>query len=145
VLGRVRAAASRAQRKPLLKRFSGRLVARGQSVHWTLEVAGDKALAPDQHIVAQPGRLLTQACEGGVAMKIVTLDPAPASHRILALKSNLRTLEEALGAILDLVGNDDYALDEDMRDELMRLVGHALVMAFSLMTAFDELQACFPL
>jgi hypothetical protein len=78
-------------------------------------------------------------------MKVITLDPAPAARRILALKSNLRTLEEALGAILDLVGNDDYALDEDMRDELMRLVGQALVMAFSLMTAFDEIQACFPL
>lgn len=78
-------------------------------------------------------------------MKVVTLDSTPAARRILALKSNLRTLEEALGAILDLVGNDDYALDEDMRDELMRLVGQALVMAFTLMTAFDELQACFPL
>jgi hypothetical protein len=78
-------------------------------------------------------------------MKVVTLDSTPAARRILALKSNLRTLEEALGAILDLVGNDDYALDEDMRDELMRLVGQALVMAFTLTTAFDELQACFPL
>jgi hypothetical protein len=78
-------------------------------------------------------------------MKIVTFDPAPAAQRILALRSNLRTLEEALGAILDLVGNDDYALDEDMRDELMRLVGQALVMAFTLITAFDELQGCFPL
>jgi hypothetical protein len=78
-------------------------------------------------------------------MKVVTFDSTPAARRILALKSNLRTLEEALGAILDLVGNDDYALDEDMRDELMRLVGQALVMAFTLTTAFDELQACFPL
>jgi hypothetical protein len=78
-------------------------------------------------------------------MKVVTLDSTPAARRILALKSNLRTLEEALGAILDLVGNDDYALDEDMRDELMRLVGQALVMAFTLTTAFDELQACVPL
>ena len=46
---------------------------------------------------------------------------------------------------MDLVGNDDYPLDEHARDELMRLVGQALVMTFSLMTAFDELQACFPL
>jgi hypothetical protein len=41
---------------------------------------------------------------------------APAARRILALKSNLRTLEEALGAILDVVGNDDYPLDEDLRE-----------------------------
>jgi hypothetical protein len=80
-------------------------------------------------------------------MKVVTFDAAPAARRILALKSNLRTLEEALGAILDVVGswNDDYPLDEDLRDELLRLVGQALVMTFTLMTAFDELLACFPL
>jgi hypothetical protein len=57
----------------------------------------------------------------------------------------VRNLEEALGSILDVVGNDDYPLDENARDELMRLIGQALVITFSLITAFDELQGCFPL
>jgi hypothetical protein len=78
-------------------------------------------------------------------MKAITVDSTPVARRISALRSSARNLEEALGSILDLVGNDDYPLDEQVRDELMRLVGQALVMTFSLMTAFDELQACFPL
>jgi hypothetical protein len=78
-------------------------------------------------------------------MKAITVDSTPVVRRISALRSSARNLEEALGSILDLVGNDDYPLDEQVRDELMRLVGQALVMTFSLMTAFDELQACFPL
>jgi hypothetical protein len=78
-------------------------------------------------------------------MKAITVDSTPGVRRISALRSSARNLEEALGSILDLVGNDDYPLDEQVRDELMRLVGQALVMTFSLMTAFDELQACFPL
>jgi hypothetical protein len=78
-------------------------------------------------------------------MKAITIDSTPVARRISALKSTARTLEEALGAMLDLMGNDDYPLDEHARDELMRLVSQALVMTFTLMTAFDELQACFPL
>jgi hypothetical protein len=75
----------------------------------------------------------------------MTIDSAPLARRITTLRSSTRNLEEALGAMLDLMGNDDYPLDEHARDELMRLVGQALVMTFTLMTAFDELQACFPL
>ena len=67
-----------------------------------------------------------------------------AARRISALRSSVRNLEEALGSILDVVGND-YLLDENARDELMRLIGQALVITFSLITAFDELQGCFPL
>jgi hypothetical protein len=78
-------------------------------------------------------------------MKAITVDSTPVARRISALRSSARNLEDALGLILDLVGNDDYPLDEHARDELMHLVGQALVMTFSLMTAFDELQACFPL
>jgi hypothetical protein len=79
----------------------------------------------------------------GVAMKAMTIDSTP--RRISALRSSVRNLEEALGSILDVVGNDDYPLDENARDELMRLIGQALVITFSLITAFDELQGCFPL
>jgi hypothetical protein len=75
----------------------------------------------------------------------MTIDSAPLARKISTLRSSTRNLEEALGAMLDLMGNDDYPLDEHARDELMRLVGQALVMTFTLMTAFDELQACFPL
>jgi hypothetical protein len=75
----------------------------------------------------------------------MTIDSAPLARRITTLRSSTRNLEEALGAMLDLMGNDDYPLDEHARDELMRLVGQALVMTFTLMTAFDELQACVPL
>ena len=78
-------------------------------------------------------------------MKAMTIDSAPLARKISTLRSSTRNLEEALGAMLDLMGNDDYPLDEHARDELMRLVGQALVMTFTLMTAFDELQACFPL
>jgi hypothetical protein len=78
-------------------------------------------------------------------MKAMTIDSAPLARRISTLRSSTRNLEEALGAMLDLMGNDDYPLDEHARDELMRLVGQALVMTFTLLTAFDELQACFPL
>ena len=78
-------------------------------------------------------------------MKAITVDSTPVARRISALRSSARNLEEALGSILDLVGNATNPLDEHARDELMRLVGQALVMTFSLMTAFDELQACFPL
>ena len=78
-------------------------------------------------------------------MKAITIDSTPVARRISALKSSARHLEEALGAMLDLMGNDDYPLDEHARDELMRLVSQALVMTFTLLTAFDELQACFPL
>ena len=78
-------------------------------------------------------------------MKAMTIDSAPLARRISTLRSSIRNLEEALGAMLDLMGNDDYPLDEHARDELMRLVGQALVMTFTLLTAFDELQACFPL
>lgn len=81
----------------------------------------------------------------GVAMKAMTIDSTPAARRISALRSSVRNLEEALGSILDVVGNDDYPLDENARDELMRLIGQALVITFSLITAFDELQGCFPL
>jgi hypothetical protein len=80
----------------------------------------------------------------GVAMKAMTIDSTPAARRISALRSSVRNLEEALGSILDVVGND-YPLDENARDELMRLIGQALVITFSLITAFDELQGCFPL
>ena len=78
-------------------------------------------------------------------MKAMTIDSAPLARRISTLRSSTRNLEEALGAMLDLMGNDDYPLDEHARDERMRLVGQALVMTFTLLTAFDELQACFPL
>jgi hypothetical protein len=78
-------------------------------------------------------------------MKAMTIDSAPLARRISTLRSSTRNLEEALGAMLDLMGNDDYPLDEHARDELMRLVGQALVMTFTLLTAFDELQACLPL
>jgi hypothetical protein len=78
-------------------------------------------------------------------MKAMTIDSAPLARRISTLRSSTRNLEEALGAMLDLMGNDDYPLDEHARDALMRLVGQALVMTFTLLTAFDELQACFPL
>ncbi len=77
-------------------------------------------------------------------MKAMTVDSTPAARRISALRSSVRNLEEALGSILDVVGND-YPLDENARDELMRLIGQALVITFSLITAFDELQGCFPL
>jgi hypothetical protein len=59
----------------------------------------------------------------GVAMKAMTIDSTPAARRISALRSSVRNLEEALGSILDVVGNDDYPLDENARDELMRLIG----------------------
>jgi hypothetical protein len=78
-------------------------------------------------------------------MKAMTIDSTPAARRISALRSSVRNLEEALGSILDVVGNDDYPLDENARDEIMRLIGQALVITFSLITAFDELQGCFPL
>jgi len=77
-------------------------------------------------------------------MKAMTIDSTPAARRISALRSSVRNLEE-VGSILDVVGNDDYPLDENARDELMRLIGQALVITFSLITAFDELQGCFPL
>ena len=78
-------------------------------------------------------------------MKAMTIDSTPAARRISALRSSVRNLEEALGSILDVVGNDDYPLDENARDELMRLIGQALVITFSLITAFDELQGLLPL
>ena len=78
-------------------------------------------------------------------MKAVTIDSTPVARRISALKVSVRNLEEALGSMLEVMGDDEYPLDEDARDELMRLVSQALVMTFSLLTAFDELQAYFPL
>ena len=46
-------------------------------------------------------------------MKAMTIDSTPAARRISALRSSVRNLEEALGSILDVVGNDDYPLDEN--------------------------------
>ena len=78
-------------------------------------------------------------------MEVMTFDSVTVARRISALKSAGRNLEETLGAMLDIIGNDDYPLDEVSRAELMRLMSRALVMIFTLLTAFDEFQACLPL
>ena len=77
-------------------------------------------------------------------MKAMTIDSTPAARRISALRSSVRNLEEALGSILDVVGNDDYPLDENARDELMRLIGQALVITFSPLPRSTSCRAASP-
>ena len=52
-------------------------------------------------------------------MKTVNLDERLLARKIRALKPNRRSLEESLGVILDGLGDSEFPLDDEARDELI--------------------------